>query len=147
MTTFVNDPVTIIGVELRTTNADSAATIPPFWDEVSGSGILASIPGRLSEDTYALYSNFENAGQDNNGFYSLIIGAAVKSDTPVPDGMTLAVIPASVREVFSVRDNDRHNVVEAWQEVWARTDLAKTYLCEYELYAANGEITVNIGVR
>ncbi len=146
-TRITNDPKTVIGLELRTSNAAAAETIAPFWAEITASEKLASIPGRLTPDTYALYTNFENAGCDNNGLYSLIVGAAVKPGTDVPEGMVRAVIPASPREVFAVPDNDQARVIDAWLEIWARTDLNKSYLCEYELYAADGEITVNIGVR
>ena len=65
----------IIGIELRTSNREAMQTIPPHWQRFTGEGVLARIPGKLSDEVYAVYTHFENAGVNNDGLYSLIIGA------------------------------------------------------------------------
>ncbi|MEO8122368.1 MAG: hypothetical protein ABI606_23980 [Rhodoferax sp.] len=34
----------------------------------------------------------------------------------------------------------------AWQAIWSHTELAKTFVAEYEQYHANGDITISIGL-
>jgi predicted transcriptional regulator YdeE len=60
--------------------------------------------------------------------------------------MVRVVVPASPRAVFAV-ENGRFDLVgAAWQTIWQRSDLAKTFIAEYEQYHANGDITVSIGL-
>lgn len=144
---FTNEPVTIIGRQVRTNSALSVEAIPMLWSEVTESNMLASVPGRVSDDVYAVYTNLEDAGVSNAGYFSFIIGVAVAPSTPVPTGMVLVSIPRSPRLSFAVPSNDPSRVVEAWEQAWAFDDRAKTFTCEYELYAGNGEASVNLGVH
>ncbi|WP_198674885.1 hypothetical protein [Rhodoferax ferrireducens] len=57
----------------------------------------ANIDAKRSDDVFAVYTHFENAGSNNTGLYSLVIGTAVPADTPVPAGMVCVVVPASQR--------------------------------------------------
>lgn len=139
--------ITVIGIELRTTNLMAAQTIPALWQRFSSEGVLSKIAAKASEDVFAVYTHFEHAGIDNVGLYSLVIGAAVAADTPVPPGMVRVVVPASPRAVFAVEKGRFDLVGAAWQTIWQHTELAKTYIAEYEHYHANGEITVSIGLR
>jgi len=140
----VNEPVTVVGLHIRTTGSESATSIPSLWHEVESGAI--SVPGKISDDLYAVYANLENAGVSNAGHFSLIIGYAVAPGSAVPTGLTLVTIPRSHRASFSVPENDPRRVVEAWQNAWAFDDHQKTFICEYELYRADGEATVNVGV-
>jgi predicted transcriptional regulator YdeE len=140
------DAITVVGIELRTTNAVAAQTIPPHWQRFSQDAVLAQIKGRSSEDVFAVYTHFEHAGLNNTGLYSLVIGAAVAADTPVPAGMVRVVVPASRRVVFGVPSGRFDLVGATWQAIWQRTELTKTYLAEYEKYQANGEISISIGL-
>jgi predicted transcriptional regulator YdeE len=87
-----------------------------------------------------------DAGSNNTGLYSLVIGAAVPADAAVPAGMVRVVVPASPRVVFGVEKGRFDLVGAAWQAIWARTELAKTFVAEYEQYHANGDITISIGL-
>ncbi|MGC4106712.1 MAG: effector binding domain-containing protein [Thermomicrobiales bacterium] len=138
---------TVVGIELRTDNTEAMRTIPPFWGRFFGEEILARIPDRVDGDVYAVYTNFAHPGIDNEGTYSLVIGARVAEDTTVPEGMIAVGIPASARVQFAVDGNDPGRVGEAWATSWARTDLRKTYLADYEHYAADGTIAILVGVE
>ena len=61
-------------------------------------------------------------------------------------GMVRVVVPASPRAVFAVEKGRFDLVGAAWQTIWQRSDLAKTFIAEYEQYHANGDITVSIGL-
>ena len=143
----VNAPVTIIGRHIRTNGPDSATTIPALWTEVLTSKALESIPGRISDDTYAVYTNLEHAGVSNDGHFSFIIGVPVEPGTPVPDGLALSTIPQSERVKFAAPLNDPTRIIEAWQAAWGYDNDTKTFICEYEHYSAHGEVSVNLGVN
>ncbi|WP_395702401.1 GyrI-like domain-containing protein [Aquabacterium sp.] len=136
----------VIGIELRTSNEEAFRTIPAFWQRFSQQGGPAQVAGRLSDEVYAVYTHFAHAGVDNQGVYSLVIGAAVAPDTALPAGLARAVVPASRRAVFEVERGRFDRVGEAWQRIWQRGDLAKTFIAEYERYGPDGRIEISIGL-
>ena len=138
--------ITVIGIELRTTNLLAMHTIPPHWQRFSQEGVLARIPLRQSDEVFAVYTHFENAGDNNTGVYSLVIGAAVPAHAGVPAGMVRVVIPASHRAEFVVPAGRFDLVGPGWQTIWTHTELPKTYVAEYEHYRTNEEIVISIGL-
>lgn len=137
----------VFGIELRTSNDEAMQTIPPHWQRFSQQAVLADIPGKISDDVYAVYTNFDHAGSNNRGVYSLILGAQVHPHTPLPQGLARAVIPASRRAVFPVEKGRFDLVGDTWQEIWRRNDLAKTFIAEYERYTSQGDIDIFIGLE
>ena len=137
----------VIGIELRTTNLEAMQTIPPHWQRFGQDEVLAHIPAKLNVDVYAVYTHFENAGLNNTGLYSLVIGAAVPATAEVPAGMVRVVIPASKRAVFDVEPARFDLVGAKWMEIWGHTTLAKTFIAEYERYSADGKIAISIGLQ
>jgi predicted transcriptional regulator YdeE len=136
----------VFGIELRTSNDQAFDTIPPHWQRFANEQVLARIPGKLSDEVYAVYTNFQNAGRNNQGSYSLVIGAAVAPDTPLPAGLARAVVPASQRAVFTVAPGRFDLVGAKWQEIWQHTELPKTFIAEYERYSADGAIDILVGI-
>ena len=141
------DAMTVVGIELRTDNTVAAQTIPPHWQRFGQENVLAAVKGKRGEDVFAVYTHFAHAGSNNTGLYSLVLGAAVSPDAPVPTGMVRVVVPASARAVFGVEKGRFDLVGAAWQAIWQRKDLAKTFIAEYEQYHANGDISVSIGLQ
>lgn len=138
----------VVGIALRTHNGEAFQTIPPLWGRFAQSGLAERLPHRLSDDVYAVYTHFQNAGVDNSGWYTLMIGHAVPGDAPdLPaEGLTHVVAPASLRAVFPVETGRFDLVGPAWQAVWQRTDLQKTTLADFEHYQPDGTITIHVGV-
>jgi predicted transcriptional regulator YdeE len=141
------EPINVIGLELRTSNQRAFEDIPAHWERFYRAGALASVPGRASDDVFAIYTNFEHAGHDNLGVYSFIIGAQVTDTLQVPSGMVPVVIAGSRRAVFSVDPGHPERVGERWRDIWACTDIVKTYVCDHERYKASGEIDIFVGIR
>lgn len=137
----------VIGIELRTSNDQAFKTIPGHWQRFTQEAVPAKVPGKLSDDVYAVYTDFQNAGRDNQGVYSLVIGVAVPADAAVPEGCARAVIPASPRAVFPVEKGRFDQVGEAWQAIWQRRDLRKTFIADYEHYRADGRIDILVGIE
>lgn len=140
------DAITVVGIELRTSNTEAMHTIPPHWQRFGQENVLATIADKRGEDVFAVYTHFEHSGSNNTGLYSLVIGAAVAPDAPVPLGMVRVVVPTSPRAVFALEKSRFDLVGAAWQTIWQRNDLAKTFIAEYEQYHANGDISVSIGL-
>jgi predicted transcriptional regulator YdeE len=140
----------IVGVELRTTSDNGVAfdEIPPFWQKFFKESILEKIPNKLSKDIFAVYTNFENEGKNNEGQYSLIIGASVELTQSVPDGFVSTVVPNSTYQVFNVETGHPEKVGNKWQEIWKhKFNKKRTFLSEYEHYKESGEINIYIGVH
>ncbi len=139
--------IRVMGIELRTSNAEALQTIAAFWQRFHAEQVLDRIPGKRSAETYAVYTHFENAGVNNEGRYSLILGAAVAADAPVAPGLTHAVLPACRRAVFAVPAGDPQRVLEVWQRIWQITDMPKAFVADYEVYRPDGTIDIAIGLR
>ena len=60
----------VVGIALRTHNGEAFQTIPPLWGRFAQSGLAERLPHRLSDDVYAVYTQFQNAGVDNSGWYT-----------------------------------------------------------------------------
>src|SRR5207344_564817 len=117
---------TVIGLAIRTSNNEAFETIPPHWQRFFGDEVMARIPQRRSDDVLAIYTDFENAGQNNLGQYQFVIGAEVAPDAAAPEGLVKVQIPAARCAVFEVERGHPERVGESWQRIWA-TDLAKSY--------------------
>jgi predicted transcriptional regulator YdeE len=137
----------IVGLELRTDNQQAAQTIPAHWARFQAEQVLARLNGRLDDVVHAVYTHFAHPGQDNLGTYSLIIGAQVAESSAVPAGLVHTTIAPQRRAVFPVANGRFDLVGEAWQRIWATTDLDKTYLCDFERYQPNGQIDILVGIR
>lgn len=143
---FLNDPFTVLGVAVRTDGAGAASAIPELWARVRHERLLDSLPGRVGDDLFAVYTHLEDAGRSRDGWFSFLIGVRVDAAISIPDGMTLVTVPSSARAAFDVPDADPARVMEAWTEAWAFDDGRKTFLCEYEHYGS-GVASVVLGVR
>lgn len=148
-------PTNIIGIELKTTNENSKAfeEIPPFWQRFFQEGIIEKIPNKTSTDVYAVYTKFENEGENNEGIYSLIIGCSVSSLNDTPKGFVSTVIPESDYALFELETGKPEKVGETWQKIWKMSEKdidfnqKRTYLSEFEQYQSSGEINIYIGMR
>lgn len=140
------EPIHVVGLGLRTSNERAFEDIPAHWGRFHQSGVLASIPDRVGEDLFGVYTHFEHPGIDNLGVYSLIIGARVNGASPAPPGLASTTIPAARRAVFPVDKGHPERVGERWRDIWASADIVKTYLCDHEHYKANGEIDIVVGI-
>lgn len=141
-----NKPMKIVGIELRTSNEVAFHDIPKHWQRFYQEGILSRIPNKVSNDVFAVYTNFENEGKNNSGTYSLIVGAEVESLERVPSDLAATVVSESKRRVFAVPTGQPEKVGEQWQQIWGLTDLDKTFIADYEHYRESGEIEIHIGV-
>jgi len=136
----------IVGIELRTSNDVAFTEIPKHWKRFTETDVAQRVRGKISDDVYAVYTNFENQGSNNKGTYSFILGYAVEDAHEPAEGLASAVIPASSYEVFNIPDNDPSKVGDVWMKIWALKDQSKTFVCDFEKYGVTGDIEIFVGV-
>lgn len=144
-TTTLSEPVWIIGLELRTSNDVAFETIPAHWQRFMGEQTLGRIPNRVSDNVYAVYTNYQNPGINNQGMYSCILGAAITTKEQIPDGLVAVPLPASSYQVVPVERADR--VGQAWQDIWQQDTSQRTFIADSECYYPNGKVEIHLGIH
>ncbi len=122
----------IIGVALRTTNAEGKAIkdIPVFWKNVQEKNLLASVPAVVEpQKIYAIYTDYSP-----DGSYAIIIGKQVSSLETVPAGMVSCTIPAGSYAAFTAQGVEFAQAVGAlWAAIW-QMPLDRAFTCDFEVY-------------
>src|SRR5215470_11206737 len=84
--------IVIIGIALRTSNAEAMATIAAHWGRFMQEGIAARLPQKPDDAAvYAVYCDYE---ADHTRAYTLVLGVAVDARAEVPAGMRRVRVPA-----------------------------------------------------
>jgi predicted transcriptional regulator YdeE len=141
------ETITIVGLELRTSNDVANQTIPAHWERFMTQAMLEKIPNKTSNDIYAVYTNYEHEGVDNIGTYSLVIGAAISSLENMPSEFTVVELPVSSYEVISVPHGRPELVGQSWVKIWQQDTSARNFIADFERYQADGTIDILLGVR
>ncbi|OMF37311.1 AraC family transcriptional regulator [Paenibacillus sp. FSL H8-0548] len=156
---IVKPEVSLIGVAVRTTNAEEAGPsgrLAALWDTYFASGIAEQIGASNAHLIYALYTDYES---DASGAYTVLIGheRGDNATLQVPTGMEQALIPESKFIVFKTRKGPVYEVVlEAWGEIWAffeHSSIERAYTGDYELYdgrsfnPADAEVDIHIAIK
>ena len=140
-------PITIVGLELRTSNDIANQTIPAHWQGFYAKAILEKIPNKLSNDVCAVYTNYEHEGLNNSGTYSLVIGASVSSFEDLPPDLIAVKLPASSYEVIAVAQGRPDLVGESWMAIWQQDTAKRTFIADCERYRVDGTIDILLGIR
>ncbi len=133
MKTVTQEEITIVGIEIRTTNENGKAAqdIPALWQRFMQENIKAQIPNRLGDTLYALYTDYES---DYNKPYTTIIGCSVSSLDAIPEHLTVKIIPRSTYVKFEAKGNLIQNaVIDTWMQIW-QSDLKRAYTTDLEVY-------------
>ena len=144
---------TVIGIASRTSNAREMSgdgIIAKQWGRFFQENFLVAIPDRVDEAILAVYTEY--AG-DQDGEYTFVIGARVKSPAAIPTGMVAKTIPAGKYAVFlSERGPVERVVPETWQGIW-KAEISRAYGADYEIYderaadPSKAQVEVCVGVR
>lgn len=125
-------PVTVVGIECRTSNAPDAGPqdIPRLWGEFHSHEIANQIPNKASNDVIALYCDYEG---DYTQPYTLVIGCPVKNVDSIPEGMVAKTVPGGAYALFRSVGEYPATLIETWGEIW-QTELKRTYSGDFEFY-------------
>lgn len=125
----------LAGWEGRTENKAEMAgkgIIGGMWQKVFSENMRDLIPGVLSNEIYAVYSNYES---NENGRYDYFIGYKVADLSRLPNGMVGRIIPAGPYKKFETKEGPIHQVVpETWALIWSELKGKRAFKTDYEIY-------------
>ena len=148
----------VAGIAVRTSNARELSGDPiigKHWERFFSEHILGKIPNRTDSRIYAVYTDYEG---DQNGEYTLLLGAKLGGRIPLPPGMVATAIPAGK---YAVVTSDPGPVVEAvvgaWKRIWSlrpeELGGERAYKADFELYderatdPRNSVVDVYLGLK
>lgn len=132
----------IIGITVRTTNKDgqSARDIGELWGQFYSQNLLETIPNKLSNDIYSIYTDYKSDFTDE---YTTIIGLQVSSLDTIPSGLIGRQFLTETFEVFTAKGEMPQAVMNTWLDIWQRdNELQRKYTYDFEFYgekSQNGE--------
>lgn len=124
----------VAGISVRTTNQNSQSEkdIAGLWDKFMSEDVMAQIAGRVSDEIYCLYTNYET---DHTGPYTAVLGCRVNSPEMVADNFATIAIPKGYYHVYHLSGEFPENVGKAWQHIWKSAG-SRCYTVDFDLYNA-----------
>lgn len=136
-------PMTLIGLEVRTNNFRTAATdIGKLWQEVETQGLLRKLPMRISDELVTIYTDYES---DYRGDYTCFMGFPVPEHTQVPAGLVRRQIEGGSYAEVIAEGVMPQAVSSAWQQIW-QSDLKRLYKTDFQVHYSPTEIDIYVGV-
>lgn len=148
-TVVVRNPLTVIGVQTRTTNAEemnpATARIPGVWQA------YFQAKDRIANSTGAIVGVYTDYESDHRGAYTLLVGSEVPAESKAPAGLSVLHLPGGAYARFVARGEMPGALIATWQRIWEHFDEAapqtRTYLVDYELHDPGGQhVEVFVGV-
>lgn len=138
-------PFFVAGISVRTANGNgqAATDIPALWSRFRSEDVAAQLKGRLSEDIYSVYTEYEG---DHTQPYTTLIGYQVENLDHVPEGMQGIAIEGGDYEQFTAKGALAKGVVfEAWLNIW-NSAIPRAYTADFEVYGAKAQDPENAAV-
>lgn len=138
------DSLTLVGITLRLSNELEAnkPQIPDTWQRFLSENMIDKIEHKRSNNLYCAYFDYES---DENGAYTMLIGAQVNRVDNLPDELFYKTIPTAKYAIFNV--NSREQVGATWHKIWDMKELPRTYTGDFEEYnQETGEIKIYIAI-
>jgi predicted transcriptional regulator YdeE len=142
----------VIGISIRTTNENGQAgiDIPTLWNKFMTEGILQQIPNKIEDSIYCIYTEYE---KDYTKPYTTILGCKVESLEIIPNGM----IGKTFEEATYVKHTAKGNLINGvvfneWTKIW-NSELDRTYIADFEVYAEkaqnpeNAEVDIFVAIK
>jgi predicted transcriptional regulator YdeE len=132
MTTAILEAFHIIGIFVRTTNANNKALkdIGDLFGRFMGQNISDRIPDKISGDIYCVYIDYET---DFNGPYTTIVGCKVSSLKEIPAGLIGKTIPGSKYQVYTSTGKLSESLAKTWEGIW-NTEVDRRYSADFDIY-------------
>lgn len=125
----------VLGISTRTTNANGQAAkdIEALWTKFWGEGIQQKIPNKISEEIYAVYTDYET---DYTGYYTAIIGFSVTSLADIPANMMGIAIETTTYEKIVSIGKMPEAIVNTWLEIWGNKalDSRRSYQSDFTIH-------------
>lgn len=123
----------IIGIAMRTTNekGQSAKDIETIWTRFWNEHIGEKIAGKVSDDIYAVYKDYET---DYTGAYTVVIGYRVASLQQIPTGFVGLMIETGPYKKFISKGKMPEAVYNTWLEIWGSKTLQRAYKTDFTVH-------------
>ncbi len=123
----------LVGIECRTQNTPDKAPIDiaALWDKFLKEDIFSQIPSKVSDEVYALYTDYEG---DHTKPYSIIIGCMVSSVDNLPEHLVAKKIPGGNFAKFKAVGKHPEALITTWQNIWSDETLSRRYSGDLEVY-------------
>lgn len=128
-----SEDFTIVGISVRTNNLNNQAKrdISQLWGQFILNNIADSIPNKISDDVYCVYTNYES---DHTGDYTTTLGCRVSdTSTVIPEGLIIKEIPENNYLKFISEGKLPESVAQVWDFIW-KSDLNRSYIADFEVY-------------
>lgn len=145
-------PFKIIGISVRTTNENGQAgkDIPVLWEKMINENILNSIPNKIENTIYSIYTDYE---KDHTKPYTMVLGCQVENLDKIPDGMVGYSFDGGEYLKFTIKgDLSKDLVINEWIKIW-NMDLGRLFTADFEVYGekaqnpSDAEVDIFIAVK
>lgn len=140
------DSFTVVGLTVRTTNADelapARAAIPGLWGRFFGEKVSEQLGTSPEDGPVAVYWGYES---DASGAYNVTVGMRVPVGTDeLPTGLSSVRVAGGSYLAFRGTGAPHEAVPATWARVWGHfskpTGFARTYTQDFERYDADAVI-------
>jgi len=146
------EPFKVIGISVRTTNENGQAAkdIPLLWEKLINEDILNSIPNKIDNTIYSIYTDYE---KDHTKPYTTVLGCKVENLDNIPEGMTGYSFEGGDYVKFTTKgDLSKGLVINEWLKIW-EMDLGRIFTADFEIYGekaqdpSDAEVDILIAVK
>lgn len=146
------EPFKVIGISVRTTNENGQAgkDIPVLWEKMISEDILNSIPNKIDNTVYSIYTDYE---KDHTKPYTTVLGCRVESLDNIPEGMAGYSFDGGDYLRFTPKgDLSKGLVINEWLKIWDM-DLGRVFSADFEVYGekaqnpSDAEVDIFIAVK
>ena len=146
------EPFKVIGISVRTTNENGQAgkDIPVLWEKMINENILSSIPNKIDNTIYSIYTNYE---KDHTKPYTTVLGCKVENLDNIPEGMVGYSFDGGDYLKFTTKgDLSKDLVINEWLKIW-EMDLGRIFTADFEIYGekaqdpSDAEVDILIAVK
>lgn len=122
----------IVGIAVRTTNKNNQAQhdIHELWKKFLENNIANSIPNKVSEDIYCVYTDYES---DLMGNYTTIVGCKVSNADNINGELIWKEISAANYYKFTSEGNIMETLNQTWMHIW-QSDYDRAYTADFDVY-------------
>lgn len=123
----------LIGLKIGNTsnkNGQSSIDCGNLWQRFEQEGLAERISGRLGDEIYAVYFNYEG---DHTEPFSYFVGCRVGFDAAVPEGLESLAIPAQTYSKYTAKGTMPDCITNQWKAIW-RSDQKRNYQYDFEVY-------------
>jgi predicted transcriptional regulator YdeE len=127
----------VAGIAVKTINRNgqSQKDIGDLWTKFITENIGHQIEGKLSDDVYCVYTDYES---DHTDWYIAVLGCCVDDPGSVHSNFFTAFIPAGSYHVYKPQGKFPDNVANTWRQIW-QTPIERKYNADYDCYKAGAK--------